>query len=82
MYNYPVLLTGCKEIANYLHCRVRTSQRWELEGLPIERPIPGRRSHLVADSETTRCMVALQRRLARKSFGLFVPRSTGRKTAC
>ena len=51
MYNYPVLLTGWKEIANYLHCGVRTAQRWEHGGLPIERPIPGRRSHVVADSE-------------------------------
>ena len=29
---------------------VRTVQRWESAGLPIKRPHPGKRSHVVADS--------------------------------
>ena len=30
---------------------MRTAQRWERGGLPVSRPFPGRRSHVVADSE-------------------------------
>jgi len=45
-----VILTGWKEIAQYLKCGVRTVQRWESDGLPIKRPHPGKRSHVVADS--------------------------------
>ena len=30
---------------------MRTVQRWERGGLPVSRPFPGRRSHVVADSE-------------------------------
>ena len=45
-----MVLSGWKEIAGYLHCGVRTVQRWEDEGLPIHRPAPGKRSHVVAHS--------------------------------
>lgn len=45
-----MILSGWKEIAGYLHTGVRTAQRWEDTGLPINRPCPGRRSHVVADS--------------------------------
>ena len=45
-----MILTGWKEIAQYLKCGVRTVQRWESDGLPIKRPHPGKRSHVVADS--------------------------------
>ena len=45
-----MILSGWKEIAGYLHCGVRTVQRWEAEGLPIHRPATGRRSHVIADS--------------------------------
>jgi len=33
-----MILSGWKEIASYLHCGVRTVQRWEVDGLPIYRP--------------------------------------------
>ena len=46
-----MLLTGWKEISTYLRCGVRTAQRWEHGGLPVNRPLPGRRSHVVAESE-------------------------------
>src|SRR5690242_3445779 len=46
-----VVLTGWKEIAGYLRCGVRTVQRWEKEALPVHRPIPGKRSHVIAYSE-------------------------------
>ena len=46
-----MILTGWKEIAQYLRSGVRTAQRWERSGLPIRRPIPGKRSTVVADSE-------------------------------
>jgi hypothetical protein len=46
-----VILTGWKEIAAYLRCGVRTAQRWERHELPIKRPVPDRRSHVIADSE-------------------------------
>jgi len=45
-----MILSGWKEIAGYLHCGVRTVQRWEAEGLPVHRPTPGRRSHVISDS--------------------------------
>jgi hypothetical protein len=51
-YNTPVILNGWKDIAAYLHCSIRTAQRWELEGgLPISRPVPYRRSCVLADSK-------------------------------
>ena len=43
-----VVLSGWKDIADYLRCSIRTAQRWEDSGLPISRPLPGRRSHVVA----------------------------------
>ena len=46
-----MLLTNWKEIASHLHCSVRSAQRWERKGLPINRPFSGRRSHVVAESE-------------------------------
>ena len=50
-YNLCVVLTGWKEIAEYLHSGVRTAQRWESKGLPVKRPLRGKRSHVVGDSE-------------------------------
>ena len=46
-----VILSGWKAIANYLDSGVRTVQRWEQQGMPVNRPIPGRRSHVIAHSE-------------------------------
>lgn len=46
-----MLFTGWKEIANYLRCGVRTVQRWERKGLPIIRPMPGSRAHVIAYSQ-------------------------------
>lgn len=46
-----MILSGWKEIASYLHCGVRTVQRWEAEGLPVHRPAPHKRSHVIAHSE-------------------------------
>ena len=43
-----MLLSGWKEIANYLRSGVRTVQRWEHDGLPVIRPRPGARAHVVA----------------------------------
>ena len=37
-----MILKGWKDIAKYLGTAVRTVQRWELLGLPIRRPTPGR----------------------------------------
>lgn len=46
-----MILTSWKEIASRLNCAVRTAQRWERNGLPVSRPIPGRRGHVTADAE-------------------------------
>jgi len=46
-----MLLTGWKEIAQYLRCGVRSAQRWQSKGLPINRRYPGPRSPVIADSE-------------------------------
>ena len=46
-----MILTGWKEIANYLRCGVRTVQRWERAGLPVMRPMPGPRAHVMAYSQ-------------------------------
>ena len=43
-----MILNGWNEIAKYIRCGVRTAQRWEVKGLPISRPIPGLRAHVVA----------------------------------
>lgn len=48
---FNVILSGWKAIAGYLDSGIRTVQRWEQKGLPVNRPIPGRRSHVVAHSE-------------------------------
>lgn len=45
-----MILSGWKEIAAYLHCGMRTAQRWEAHGAPIHRPSPGKRSHVIANS--------------------------------
>ena len=46
-----MVLSGWKEISGYVRCGVRTVQRWEGHGLPIHRPTPGKRSHVIAYSE-------------------------------
>ena len=46
-----MILSGWKEIAQYLHCGVRTVQRWEGDGMPVHRPSPHKRSHVIAHSE-------------------------------
>lgn len=46
-----MIITGWKDIAQYLGVGVRTVQRWERSGLPVKRPGPGRKAHVVADSE-------------------------------
>jgi phage terminase Nu1 subunit (DNA packaging protein) len=46
-----VILSGWKAIAEYMGSGVRTVQRWERKGLPVNRPAPGLRSHVVAHSE-------------------------------
>src|SRR5215471_1660531 len=46
-----MILSGWKEIAQYLKCAVRSAQRWERLGLPVRRPYPGRRAAVIADSE-------------------------------
>ena len=46
-----MILKGWKDIAKYLGTAVRTVQRWELLGLPIRRPTPGRRAAVVALTE-------------------------------
>lgn len=46
-----MILTGWKEIGGHLRCAPRTAQRWERSGLPVKRPVPGRRSHVIADFE-------------------------------
>lgn len=50
-----MILSGWKEIADYLHCGVRTVQRWERKGLPVRRPNAGKRSHVIARSEDLDC---------------------------
>jgi hypothetical protein len=46
-----MILSGWKEIASYLHCGVRTVQRWETSGLPVHRPAPRKRGHVIAHAE-------------------------------
>jgi hypothetical protein len=45
------LLSGWKEIANYMHQGVRTVQRWELIGLPVRRVRSNGRSPVIAFAE-------------------------------
>jgi hypothetical protein len=45
------LLSGWKEIANYMHQGVRTVQRWELIGLPVRRVRNNGRSPVIALAE-------------------------------
>lgn len=47
-----MILTSWKAIAFHLSCSVRSAQRWEHIGLPVNRPLAGRRSYVMADSET------------------------------
>jgi hypothetical protein len=44
-------LSGWKEIAEHLRCGVRTAQRWQVLGLPIERIGRGSRAPVMADSK-------------------------------
>ena len=46
-----MILTSWKEISSHLHCSIRTAQRWEHDGMPVNRPLPSHRSVVVADSE-------------------------------
>ena len=59
-----MVLSGWKEIAQYLRCGVRTVQRCERKGLPVLRPTPGSRAHVIAYSEN------LDRWLKRSKDGL------------
>jgi hypothetical protein len=45
-----MILSGWKQIAQYMLRSVRTVQRWEPYGLSVRRPVPGRRSHVTAQS--------------------------------
>ena len=49
--NRRQLLSGWKEIANYLHRGVRTVQRWELIGLPVHRVKSKRLGPVIAFAE-------------------------------
>ena len=46
-----MILSGWKDIANYLHHGVRTVQRWESLGLPVRRPHGRLRSAVIATTE-------------------------------
>jgi len=45
-----VILSGWKAIAQHMGSSIRTAQRWERNGLPVKRPVPGLRSHVAAVS--------------------------------
>jgi cell division protein FtsB len=45
------ILSGWKEIANYLHRGVRTVQRWEKFGLPVRRPAAHLHTAVIASSK-------------------------------
>ena len=49
--NGPHLLSGWKEIANYMHQGVRTVQRWEAIGLPVRRVRATKPSPVIAFAE-------------------------------
>jgi phage terminase Nu1 subunit (DNA packaging protein) len=46
-----MILNGWKEIAAYISSSVRTVQRWEKDGMPVARPLPGSRGSVIAYSE-------------------------------
>ena len=46
-----MILWGWKEIGKHLGCSVRTAQRWEAQGLPVRRPLPGKHAHVLAESD-------------------------------
>jgi hypothetical protein len=46
-----MVLCGWKEIAQYMHCGVRTAQRRQQERLPVKRITDGPRAHVVAFSD-------------------------------
>lgn len=46
-----MILSGWKEIAQYLRCGVRSAQRWQSMGLPVRHLHSGHRAPVVADSE-------------------------------
>lgn len=46
-----MILRGWKQIAEYLGCGIRTAQRWQKDGLPVQRLSSGSRAHVAADSE-------------------------------
>jgi hypothetical protein len=50
-YDRPQVLSGWKEIANYMHQGVRTVQRWEMIGLPVRRVTDRGRSPVIAFAE-------------------------------
>jgi hypothetical protein len=64
MSNRTQLLSGWKEIANYMHQGVRTAQRWELIGLPVRR---------VRDNRRRSPVIALAEDLDRWACSLHVP---------
>ena len=45
------ILSGWKEIANYMHRGVRTVQRWEKLGLPVHRPAAHLHTAVIASSK-------------------------------
>ena len=45
------IISGWKEIADYMHHGVRTVQRWETIGLPVHRPKGGSRNAVIAFEE-------------------------------
>ena len=49
--NRTQLLSGWKEIANYMHQGIRTVQRWELIGLPVRRVRAKKPSPVIAFAE-------------------------------
>lgn len=46
-----MILTGWKQISTHLGYGVRTAQRWESQGLPVQRVTKSPRSRVVADSD-------------------------------
>jgi len=46
-----MILSGWKEIAQYMRCGIRTAQRWQSRGLPVRHMYPGRRAPVLANSE-------------------------------